>query len=174
MSQSRSSCLVLSVSVDLRLLRRAGKGYPWERPGRCRRCAGLRLWGHGYVERYFDGEPDQLWMKRWRCPDCGAVYTMRPRTHWRRFLCPAWLILASLLQKLLHDRWVSVRGRQRQQYWRHGYLRQRQAGGGLMGVEELEEAGLIVATHSLTDRWVHPLEEPLYRSLAATEGVPGG
>jgi hypothetical protein len=79
-----------------------------------------------------------------------------------------------LLQKLRHDRWVSVVGRQRQQYWRGGYLKQRQVAGGLMGVQELEEAGLIVATHSLTDRWVHLLEEPLYRSFAATAGLPGG
>lgn len=173
-SQSRSVCLVLSVSVDFNLLRSPGKTYPWERPARCPRCRGLHLWGHGYVARYFDGEPERLWMKRWRCPECNAVHAMRPSTHWRRFLSPGWLILVSLLQKVLQGRWLSVVGRQRQQYWMLGYLKQRQASGGCMGVWELHDAGLIVATHSLTDRWIEPLGWAVHRRFAATAGVEWG
>jgi hypothetical protein len=174
MSQSRSRCLVLLVSVDFSLLRSAGKSYPWERPPCCRRCQGLRLWGHGYVARYFDGEPGRLWMKRWRCPDCGAVYTMRPSTHWRGFLSPWWLILASLLQKVVQGRWLSVAGRQRQQYWRRGYLKQRQVSGGLAGVEELHDAGIIVATHSLTDRQIQRFPYCANLAFAATGAPEGG
>jgi hypothetical protein len=126
------------------------------------------------VARYFDGEPEPLWMKRWRCPDCGAVHTMRPQTHWRRFLAPWWLVLASLLQKLLQARWLSMAGRQRQQYWIRGYLKQRQAAGGLAGVWELYDAGLIVATHSLTERWADPFRTKTYLTLAATSSGPAG
>jgi ribosomal protein S27AE len=133
----------------------------------------MRVWGHGYVARYFDGEPERLWMKRWRCPACGAVLTVRPSTHWRRFLCPWWLILASLMQKVLQGRWLSLCGRQRQQYWGTGYLKQRQLAGGLVGIEALHEMGIIVATHSLTDRWVLSRNSCPNPSLAET-GVPGG
>ena len=163
-----ANCLVLSVSVDLPTLHSLGKNYPWPRPERCPRCQGLRLWGHGYVARYFDGEPHSLWMKRWRCVDCGAVHTARAATHWRGFLCPCYLILASLLTKLVHGRWVSLVSRQRQQYWRRGYLCQRQIAGGLLGVQELYEAGIIVATHSLSERWVHPLVGTAHPRFAAT------
>ena len=141
---------------------------------RCPRCLGLRLWGHGYVERYFDREPAPLWMKRWRCPDCKAVHTMRPQTHWRRFLAPWWLILVSLLQKLLLARRLSMAGRQRQQYWMRGYLKQRQAAGGLAGVWELHDAGLIVATHSPSERWADPFRPKTYSTLAATSTGPAG
>jgi len=165
---------VLSVSVNLPLLHRAGKAYPWERPGQCPRCRGVRLWGHGYVARYFDGEPLPLWMKRWRCAECAAVHTVRPHTHWRRFLAPWWLILVSLLQELAEGRWLSLVERQRQQYWKRGYLKQRQIAGGLAGVDELHEAGVIVATHSLTQRFVCRLLTPPHPTFAVTGGLEGG
>jgi len=113
-------------------------------------------------------------MKRWRCPDCGAVHTVRPHTHWRRFLAPWWLIVAGLVQKVVHGRWLSLAGRQRQQYWRVGYLKQRQASGGLAGVMELVEAGIVAATHSLTDRWSPLPEGTPHRRLAATGSAESG
>jgi len=113
-------------------------------------------------------------MKRWRCPVCGAVHTARPHTHWRRFLSPWSLILVSLIGKLQQARWLSVPGRQRQQYWIRGYLKQRQIAGGHAEVWELHEAGLIVATHSLTERWVDPFRQPPYSTFAATSNGPAG
>ena len=168
-----TSCLVLPVSVDLTLLHSAGKAYPWVRPASCPRCRGQRLWGHGYVPRYFDGEPGPLWMRRWRCPDCHAVHTARPHTHWRRFMAPWWLILVSLLQKHFQARWLSLLERQRQQYWNHGYRRQQQAAGGLAEIWALWEAGLIVATHSLSDRLVTMSPDAPYPRFAVTAGPPG-
>jgi hypothetical protein len=64
--------------------------------------------------------------------------------------------------------------RQRQQYWVRGYRKQRQIAGGLVGVWELHEAGIIVATHSLMDRRVDAAAYPTHPSLAATEQAPGG
>ena len=134
----------------------------------------MRLWGHGYVARYFDGQPQPLWMKRWRCPDCCAVHTVRPEGYWRGFLSPWYLILASLSVKLHHQRWLSLASRQRQQYWMRGYLKQRQIAGGLTVVEQLHDAGIIVATHSLTERVVHGLRWVAHPSFAATAGSGGG
>jgi hypothetical protein len=99
---------------------------------------------------------------------------MRPSTHWRGFLSPWWLILASLLQKVVQGRWLSVAGRQRQQYWRRGYLKQRQVSGGLAGVEELHDAGIIVATHSLTDRQIQRFPYCANLAFAATGAPEGG
>jgi hypothetical protein len=111
-------------------------------------------------------------MKRWRCTECSAVHTVRPQAFCSRFLSPWYLILTSLLVKQLHQRWLSLTSRQRQQYWMRGYLKQRQIAGGLVGVEQLHDAGLIVATHSLTERVVHSFQWPAYLSFAATGG-PG-
>jgi hypothetical protein len=42
---------------------------------------GPRLWGHGHVPRYLDALVEPVWVKRWRCPVCRAVHTLRPDTH---------------------------------------------------------------------------------------------
>lgn len=89
-------------------------------------------------------------------------------------MSPWWLVLTSLLQKVLQGRWLSITGRQRQQHWMIGYRKQRQAAGGRAGVWELHDAGLIVATHSLTDRWIDPALYPPYRRFAATGTAGGG
>ncbi len=64
--------------------------------------------------------------------------------------------------------------RQRQQYWGRGYLKQRQIAGGLAGIDELHDAGIIVATHSLTERWVHRLQAAPHPRFAVTGGIEGG
>jgi hypothetical protein len=89
-------------------------------------------------------------------------------------MAPWWLILVSLLQKHFPARWLSLLARQRQQYWNHGYRRQQQAAGGLAGIWALQEAGLIVATHSLSDRFTPVIAEPPYSRFALTAGPPGG
>jgi hypothetical protein len=89
-------------------------------------------------------------------------------------LSPWWLILASLLQKVVHGRWLSVAGRQRQQYWSRGYLKQRQVAGGLAGVEELHEMGIIVATHSLSDGRIQRFAHSANLTFAATGAPEGG
>ncbi len=57
-----------------------GKLYPWPRPGWCPRCGSARLWGHGFVLRYFDGCGGAHPMKRWRCLTAGPSTPAGPRT----------------------------------------------------------------------------------------------
>ncbi len=130
-----------------------GKLYPWPRPPRCPKCCSGRLWGHGYVERYFEGFSQALWMKRYRCPDCGGVHTLRPKVFWRRFQCSAAIIIQSLKGKISGNRWLGQISRQAQQYWWCGFKRQcaREVRIGKPGVEVLDrllEKGIIAATHS--------------------------
>jgi hypothetical protein len=147
-----------------------GKLFPWPRPGWCPRCGGARLWGHGFVFRFFDGCAAALPMKRWRCPDCGAVHTCRPADYWRRFLASIETITASLTAKIAGGQWRTEVSRQRQQGWYRGFRIQSLAGGlPGMGLDGLLAAGLIPPTVSLTDRATGPWPGRPYRRLAATD-----
>ena len=65
-------------------LQKLGKSYPWKKPPHCPHCKG-RIWGHGYVMRYFDGYSQAFFLKRYFSPDCGRVFCLRPKSHWPRF-----------------------------------------------------------------------------------------
>jgi hypothetical protein len=107
-------------------------------------------------------------VKRWRCPECRAVHTLRPDTHWRRFWAPLALIVASLQGKLEGRRWGHEFPRQRQQYWWQGFLRQSLLEGKPRELAALLREGIIVATHSLSDRAITPWPYPPYPRLAVT------
>lgn len=111
---------------------------------------------------------EPVWVKRWRCPVCRTIYTMRPCLYWRRFLAPVWMILVSLATKQRHGLWLSLFPRQRQQYWWRGYKIQSHRHGLAVDLAVLEVEGIMVATHSLTDRDVFMFPLPPYRSFAAT------
>ena len=133
----------------------------------------MRLWGHGYVTRYFDDTVEPLWVKRWRCVECGAVHTVRPSTHWRRFWAPLALICVCLQGKTQGKPWQAGCSRQRQQYWWRGYRIQSLVDGSpATELARLMADGIIAATHSLTDRAVTPWPEAPHPRLAAT-GVAG-
>jgi hypothetical protein len=157
------------MSASVAQIIREGKLFPWIRPGGCPRCGGQRLWGHGFVPRYFDGFAGPVWIKRWRCPDCSSVHTCRPAGHWRRFLAPIAVILASLAEKLAGLHWLSTESRQRQQYWYRGYVIQSHVDGfPPAAVEPLLAAFVVVATHSTADRTTVPFPELPHPRLAAT------
>jgi len=166
------SSLILSLSVDLEKLMREGRAYPWPRPPCCPRCEGRRLWGHGYVRRYFDGVSEAVLMKRWRCADCGAVHTMRPASHWRGFWATVALIMLSLRSKLSGSRWLVEVSRQRQQYWWRGYQRQSHFAGASASLSELLAQKVIAATHSLRFRCLRALPHDPHRIFAVT--APSG
>lgn len=161
--------LILPLSVDMTALMSQGKLYHWQRPSRCPRCGGVHIWGHGYVARYFNELVEPVWIKRWRCTECGAVHTVRPHTHWRRFWAALTLICLCLKAKLDGGRWRKEVSRQRQQYWWHGYrIQSLYDGYPAAALSTLLDNGIIPATHSLTNRANTPWPEPPHPSLAAT------
>jgi len=121
---TKSDSLILHFEVDVKRLVEEGKDFCWPRPERCPRCEGRRLWGHGYVQRYFEGWSEGIWVKRYRCPDCGAVHTLRPETFYKGFYYSILTILLSLLSRIIHNRWLKCLSRQVQQYWWKGLRRQ--------------------------------------------------
>ena len=116
----RHLLLVLHVAVDVQRLVELGKKYPWPRPARCLSCTSSRLWGHGYVRRYFEGFINPLWIRRLRCPDCGTVYTLRPDLFYRGFRYSVRTTLSSLVSKITDHCWLPFLPRQNQQYWYRG------------------------------------------------------
>ena len=171
--QNRCRDLILYLSVNFDQLSTTGKGYEWQHPSRCPRCGGGRIWGHGYVLRFFDGLTDALWMKRWRCADCGAVHTMRPWSHWRGFWVSWLVIFFSLVRKESGGQWLGAISRQRQQYWWAGYRKQSRFSGPARSVVQLFSHQIIAATHSLTHREITAYEHPPHRIFAVTPMAGG-
>lgn len=121
---TKSKTLILHFALDVKRLVEEGKDFCWPKPERCPRCEGRRLWGHGYVQRYFEGWTEGIWIKRYRCPDCRAVHTCRPLEFYRGFHYSRLSILLALLNRIIHGRWVRCLTRQVQQYWWKGLRRQ--------------------------------------------------
>ena len=149
----KSNTLILHFAVDVKRLVEEGKDFCWPKPERCPRCEGGRLWGHGYVRRYFEGWSEGIWVKRYRCPDCRAVHTLRPESFYKGFYYSIWTILASLLSRIIHNRWLKCLSRQVQQYWYKGlcYQASRYANRRDPDIEscrELFNRAVIPVTHS--------------------------
>jgi hypothetical protein len=150
----RTIFLVLHVVVDVQSLVELGKKYPWPRPTRCLSCSSSRLWGHGYVQRYFESIVAPLWVKRLRCPDCCTVYTLRPDLFPQRFRYSLLTILSSLFRKITNGVWLSSLPRQNQQYWFTGLRLQSVRSRNIFPpdmatVNEIVSSGFIPASHSL-------------------------
>jgi len=117
-----NSILIIYFAVRVKRLFKDGTGYAWQRPDECPGCRSRRLWGHGFVQRCFSGFIQKLWVKKYRCPDCGRVHTIRPVTHWSRLHTSRHNILKSLLCKIRYGRWKRYLPRQSQQYWFRGLI----------------------------------------------------
>lgn len=130
-----------------------GKKYPWPWPERCLACKSSRVWGHGYVRRYFEGFAPPLWVKRLRCPDCRTVYALRPDLFYRGFRYRVLTILSSLSSRITDLRWLLSVPRQNQQYWFKGLCIQAQRlrnnlHPDMDAVKEIVSSGFIPASHS--------------------------
>jgi len=144
--------LVLHVAVDVQRLVALGKKYPWPRPARCLSCKSSRLWGHGYVQRYFEGFVHPLWVKRLRCSDCRTVYTLRPDLFYRGFRYSVRTILSSLPSRIADHCWLPSLPRQNQQYWYRGLrlqaLRLRNLSPDIETLKEIVSSGFVPVSHS--------------------------
>lgn len=132
------------------------KDFFWNKPNHCPKCGGRGLWGHGFVYRYFNEFPEALPLKRYRCPHCGAVHTMRPESFSEGFSVPIEIQYASIMGKLKNKVWEKSFSRQIQQYWYRGFQKQvARIGLHMDPVFFLETAcktGFPFASHSLKHR----------------------
>ena len=75
------------------------------------------MWGHGYVITYFDLFKEGVWLKRYRCSECGAVIRIRPKGYFPRFQSPIKTILRSISLKETKNKWMEGISRSRQLHW---------------------------------------------------------
>ena len=146
--------MIIYFYVRVKSLFECGKNYPWQVPDKCPGCGGSRLWGHGFAARCFSGFIHKLWVKRYRCPDCSSVHTMRPATHWSRLHTSRHNILRSFLSKIKFIKWRTSLPRQSQQYWFKGLIFQSSRLVNTLvptteGVRGLISKAIIPATHSI-------------------------
>ena len=162
--------LILLLSVNLAEIRSQGKLFFWPRPQQCPRCGSCRMWGHGFVSRYFDEVPVFVLLKRWRCPDCHAVHTCRPVAYWRRFSASIETILSCLSTKQAGGNWSINVSRQRQQYWAQGFrIQSLFTGFPACSLATLIKNNIIIATHSVMHRAENHYPHLAYLRLAVTK-----
>lgn len=158
--------LILYCEVDVKLLEELGKKYPWPRPQKSPCCGSVRLWRHGFVLRYFDEWPEQLWMLRYLCADCGSVHTMRPSEYDRRFKTQRFTIFLVLLIKIVTGRWSYGFSKERQRYWMKGFRFHSSRLDNVIGViEQIKALGeltgtVVLGTHSTRFYEIKPYRDP--------------
>lgn len=114
--------ILLICRIDLKKIQELEKRFPWKHPGGCPFCGSSRLWGHGFVLRNFFGFATGLWLKRWRCPDCGAVHTCRPAAYLPGMQYPVNIQRKSIETKLEGKPFLKSIPRQSQQHWWRTFL----------------------------------------------------
>jgi transposase-like protein len=112
----QSEKMILSVCVKLNEIYSQGRKFNWTKPDACPRCGSVRLWGHGYIMRYFDGFANGLLLRRYRCPDCGCVIRMKPEGYFPRFQARIDTIRRCLARRLT-GRWCCGMSTSRQRHW---------------------------------------------------------
>ena len=109
--------MVIFFPVVLKVIFVRGRDYLWPKPDSCPRCNSGRLWGHGFVPAYFDGFDQPLFLKRYRCPNCGCVIRLRPKGYFKRFQSPITTIRKSISHKSESKTWLPGISRTRQCNW---------------------------------------------------------
>lgn len=107
--------MILSVAIVLSILEEKGRDYSWERPI-CFKCK-KNVWGHGFVQRFFNDFKSFLWIRRWRCPHCQLVITCRPDNYWKRYQEQISRIFEALKFRVQELKWPPWTSRQRGGHW---------------------------------------------------------
>lgn len=105
------------VDVLLKDVLEQGRKYPWPKPSRCPRCDHYQVWGHGFVDRFFDFLADALLIKRFRCPHCRCVICCRPASHFSRIQASKETVKDNLFARISTGRWPLGLLTPRQRHW---------------------------------------------------------
>ena len=144
------------VDVVLKVIFSQGRDFLWQRPCGCPRCSHWKVWGHGYVQASFEGFNVPLWLKRYRCPECGCIIQMRPASHFSRFQSSRKGIRSALVRRITHGKWPPNQFSGRMRHWLRNLKRQIKA-----HLTEKWKSGLMAAF----DRLVAMGRVPVSRSI---------
>lgn len=92
--------MILAVAALLKEIVDKAKDYPWPKPAQCPRCHRKRLWGHGFVLAWFDECGSSVYLRRYRCPECGCVIKLKPEGYFNRFQASIQAIRTSICHRL--------------------------------------------------------------------------
>ena len=113
----KNKAMIIHVFVNLNEIFEKGRDYLWKRPSVCPNCNRHKVWGHGFVEVWFDGFAAALCIRRYRCPDCKCVMRLRPFGFFSRFQAPVATIRSSVANRLREGKWLPGISRTRQAHW---------------------------------------------------------
>jgi len=127
--------MILFSKITLEELAKLGKEYKWENHP-CEDCK-RNMWGHGFVLRYFAETSNEIYLKRYRCPECSTVVTTRPEGYWK-FIRNSIGSICQALRSKLKGAWPWGCSRQRGGHWLRRFVRYVQMEGGSNLFEFLE------------------------------------
>ncbi len=132
--------MILPVTANLKEIEAKGRNYQWVRPEVCVRCRGSHLWGHGFVESWFDGYVGALLLRRYRCPACGCVIKLKPGGFFRRFQASIERIRFPIARRLRTGKWPQGCSGARCRHWLRALKRQTMAHLGIEWIGHLARA----------------------------------
>jgi hypothetical protein len=107
--------MILYYKITIKKLSEEGKNFKWGSCD-CIKC-NRKMWGHGYVTRYFSGIPDSVYLKRYRCPGCRSVVSTRPEGFFAHIRSSIFSIYSALKAKISNGHWPPQFPRQRGGHW---------------------------------------------------------
>lgn len=107
--------MIVALSATIQEISDQGEHFNWPVLD-CEKCS-YRMWGHGFVVRYFEGISSGLRIKRLICHGCGMVVVFRPKGFFARFRSLVSEIYSTLCFRLRSGHWPKGFSRQRGWYW---------------------------------------------------------
>ena len=107
--------MILLRKICFKELSEQGRSFNWGQHD-CEKCQ-RAMWGHGFVTRYFAEVRSALFLKRYRCPGCRVVVTLRPEGYFSRIRSSIRSIYETLLVRLTRGAWGTPGLRQRAGHW---------------------------------------------------------
>ena len=153
-----SMFMINFVKVKLKDLFVQSRHYPWKRPS-CAKCGCCKTWVHEYVPRLFDGFDEPLLLKVYRCPNCGCIIRMHPKSHFSRCQYPIKTIRSSLDHRLTHGKWPPGQPQPstaRMRHWLRNLKKQTRA-----HLTERWKSGLIEAFDRLMELGKNPVSRAI-------------
>lgn len=107
--------MILLRKICFKELSELGRNFNWGEHD-CEKCQ-RSMWGHGFVARYFSEFHSVFFLKRYRCPGCRRVATVRPEGYWPRLRSSVQSIYLTLVVRLTTGLWGPGTVRQRAGHW---------------------------------------------------------
>ncbi len=99
--------MIFFVAVSIKEIVENGRDFPWPRLEVCLRCAGRRVRLQGFSHCFFHDSADEVFLRRYRCPECRWVMRARPVGYFERVQASVEKVRSSIAFRLEHGRWPS-------------------------------------------------------------------